>query len=538
MHMYIFAVLLLGIVVFIHELGHFLFAKLFNVKVLAFSLGFGKPIVKWKKGDTEYRISMIPLGGYVKMLGEGPAAEQAITEEEIPFSYSHKVWWQKIIIAAAGAVFNIISAFFVFILISFYNYTAPASVVEFVNPGSPAYIAGIEEGDIITEISGKPVSVWEDIHSRMSRLGPKDGKCPEIEIKVQKVFTGKTESYRVTPDIGSYSNLFGEPVARCEIGVARLPKNAAVAFTKEVPPFKNGDIIKSVNGVEIDRFYQLKHVMKKPFSSVKVLRGEKTITLEFSPDDTANINGKMIHAGTMISKIDDDSFSRDAGFLEGDIIRSINGREVHFPYQFYSILRNLKENESAEVEFIRDHSIQTITFSPSVTEEDNRYTGLKDRRVSWGAYFSFDYEIPEVMARRISPFAYTFKYAADQTIEVTETTLKGFVYLITGKLPAKSIGGPIMIFDISKKAAEAGFKHFLFVLAVISINLGIINLFPVPILDGGHIVMYAFEGISGKTIPLSVKEKMLTVGLVLLLMLMAFAIFNDFSRYISVFMGI
>jgi regulator of sigma E protease len=182
--------------------------------------------------------------------------------------------------------------------------------------------------------------------------------------------------------------------------------------------------------------------------------------------------------------------------------------------------------------------VQTITFSPSVTEEDNKYTGLKDKKVSWGAYFSFDYEVPEIMALRDTPFIYTFSFAVDQTIEVTETTLKGFVYLITGKLSAKSIGGPIMIFDISKKAAEAGMKHFLFVLAVISINLGIINLFPVPILDGGHIVMYTFEGITKRKIPLPVKEKIMTVGLVLLLMLMAFAIFNDFSRYLSVFSGI
>jgi regulator of sigma E protease len=102
-------------------------------------------------------------------------------------------------------------------------------------------------------------------------------------------------------------------------------------------------------------------------------------------------------------------------------------------------------------------------------------------------------------------------------------------------MSAKSLGGPIMIFDISKKAAEAGLKHFLFILAVISINLGIINLFPVPILDGGYIVMYTIEGIVRKQIPVSIKEKMLTAGLVMLLLLMAFAIFNDFSRYISIF---
>jgi regulator of sigma E protease len=538
MYMYLFAVLLLGIVVFIHELGHFLFAKLFNVKVLAFSLGFGKPLLKWKKGDTEYRISMIPLGGYVKMLGEGPAAEQAVREDEMPFSYSHKVWWQKVIIAFAGAFFNIVSAFIVFLLISFYNYTAPAPVIEFVEPGGPAYVAGVMEGDTVTEISGRQISVWEDIQNAMMKSGPVGGECPEIEVTVKKAFTGTLEKYSIKPNKGSYNNLFDEKVARCEIGIARLPKNPAVAFVGEVPLFQNGDIIRSVDSKTVSRFYELSPLFGEPFEKVSVLRGKIIVELDFSEEDTSEIAEKMIHAGTMISKIDDDSFSQTAGFLKGDIIRSINGKDIFLPYQFYSELRNLKENDTAEVAFIRNNTGETISFKPIVTESDNKYTGLKDRRVSWGAYFSFDYDVPEVMAKRSYPLVYTFRFAIDQTVEVTETTLKGFAYLITGKLSTKSIGGPIMIFDISKKAAEAGLKHFLFVLAVISINLGIINLFPVPILDGGHIVMYTFEGLTRKTIPLAVKEKMLTAGLVLLLMLMAFAIFNDFSRYISVFMGI
>jgi len=538
MHMYLFAVLLLGIVVFIHELGHFIFAKLFGVKVLAFSLGFGKPLIKWKKGDTEYRISMIPLGGYVKMLGEGPTAEQSVKEDEIPYSFSHKVWWQKVIIAFAGAGFNIISAFFVFILISFYNYTAPAPIIEFIEPGGPAYLSGLAEGDTITEISGRKISVWEDIQSTMTKLGPLKGACPEIEIKAKKGFTGKVENYTLKPNIGYYFNLFNEKVDRCEIGIARLPKNPAVAFTESVPLFHNGDIVKSVDGTSVTRFYEVVPLFSKPFKKVTVLRGKNILELDFSFEEISGINQIMIHAGTMISKIDDDAFSKSVGFLEGDIIRTINTKEIFLPYQFYSELRKLKEEDTAEVTFIRNGVEEKIEFSPIVTESDNKYTGLKDRRVSWGAYFSFDYDIPEVMAKRADPLFYTFNYAIEQTIEVTHTTLVGFAYLVSGKLSAKSIGGPIMIFDISKKAAEAGLKHFLFVLAVISINLGIINLFPVPILDGGHIIMYSFEGLTRKTIPLSVKEKMLTAGLILLLMLMAFAIFNDFSRYISVFTGV
>ena len=129
------------------------------------------------------------------------------------------------------------------------------------------------------------------------------------------------------------------------------------------------------------------------------------------------------------------------------------------------------------------------------------------------------------------------RYAVKETVEIISTTFKGFAYMVSGKLSAKGLGGPIMIFDISKRAAEAGFKYFLMMMAMISINLGIINLFPIPVLDGGYVVIYGIEGISGKTIPQKIKERALMVGLVLLSLLMVFAVFNDFARYIPMFFG-
>jgi regulator of sigma E protease len=532
MFMYIFGVILLGIVVFIHELGHFIFAKLFNVEVTAFSIGFGKPVLKWKKGDTEYRLSIIPLGGYVKMTGETPNDERELTEEEKAVSYSHKKWWQKVTIAFAGPFFNIVLAVFVFFIVSFYEHTAPAPVIEYLAPDGAAAKAGIEEGDTIISIDGSEVHVWEDISLNLNN---DSGTCPATNVSVKKYGSEKIVKYTVKPKVGTYQDNFNETQKRCEIGIARLPRDTFIALNSEVEGLQTGDKILSVNGTEVDRFYKLIHSLKNPVSSIKILRNAKEQSVKF--DKATDLNSKLIYGGMIIREVEKGSFSEKSGFIKGDTVLSVNGKNTTIPYQFYSELASLKEGDSATVNIIRDTKPETITFKISIEEKDNVFTGMKDRRVKWGAKFNFDYNIPEVLANRADPMLFSVGYSFGKTWEMIEMTFKGFWYLVSGKMSAKSLGGPIMIFDISKRAAEAGMKHFLFILAVISINLGIINLFPVPILDGGHIVMYTFEGVSGKKIPISVKEKILTVGFVLLMMLMAFAIFNDFSRYISIFTG-
>jgi len=530
MHMYLFAVLLLGIVVFIHELGHFLFARLFGVRVLAFSLGFGKPIVKWKKGDTEYRISLIPLGGYVKMLGESPDDEKALEADEYAHAYSHKLWWQKVIIAFAGPFFNIVLAFFVFVVVSFFEYSAPASVVEYVEPGGAAFDAGIEEGDRITAINGNPVHVWEDIQISMAS-SLKERKCVKTEITVNRP-DGTVKTFAIIPRTGTYTDVFNEEIERCEIGIARLPRDPSIALLNEFNGLQSGDIILSIDGVTVSRFYEIEKRLQEPFTKLNIKRDGTEMEAAFESDAAPS----FVHGGLIISKVEDGSFSDSVGIKAGDIITAVNGNKITIPYQFYGFMRKLSEGDEVTISVVRNGEQQEIGFKASFEEKENELTGLKDRNIRWGAAFAFSYNTPEIYAKRAQPAVFTAKYAASQTYGMIAMTLKGFWYLVTGKMSAKSLGGPIMIFDISKKAAQAGAKHFLFILAVISINLGIINLFPVPILDGGYIVMYTVEGIVRKQIPVSIKEKMLTAGMVMLLLLMAFAIFNDFSRYISIFM--
>ena len=532
MYKYLFGIVLLGIVVLVHEFGHFLFARIFGVRVEIFSIGFGKPLFKKKSGDTEYRISLVPLGGYVKMLGESTADAAEVAENEIQYSFSGKKWWQKVLIVSAGPFFNLIFAFVVFVFVSFFMFSAPASVLEFVSPDGAACAAGISDGDKMVELNGEPVAVWEDI-SITSMPVSDDGTCREINVKVEKAFTKEIKAYTFHPKAGTYKNMLGEEKKRCEIGVVRAPREAKIALLKKFEGLKNGDLALSVDGKPVNRFYELAAALEKPFKTMKILRENKEITVDF-PENMPE-KPEIVYGGMVVSKVDEGSYSEKVGVKKGDLIVAVDNEKVTAPFQFYAKMGKLKEGERVKLSIIRDFEPQDIEFTASFDEKEDEMTGLQRKRMNWGADFDYDFDLPEVYARRNNLFTFPIRFAAKEMTEIISTTFKGFAYMISGKLSAKGLGGPIMIFDISKRAADAGFRYFLMMMAMISINLGIINLFPIPVLDGGYVVIYGFEGITGKVIPQKIKERALTVGLVLLSLLMVFAIFNDFTRYIPMF---
>ena len=550
MYMYLFGIILLGVVVLVHEFGHFLFARIFGVRVEVFSIGFGKPLFKKKSGDTEYRISMVPLGGYVKMLGESTSEGNDIEEKDLPFAFSSKKWWQKVIIVCAGPVFNLIFAFFVLMVVACFMFSAPSSVLEFVSSDGAAYAAGISDGDRILKINGEDIAVWDDIPSVLAPMG-ESGKCESVTVEVEKAFTKEVKTYSVSPKKGSYTDPFGDTHERCELGVVRAPREPRIFLLKEFAGLENGDLILSVDGEKIERYYELIERIKKPFKKMDVLRGGKEISVDFSEksagksageggENNAEINSEKLetaYGGLVIDSVEKGSYSEKVGVKKGDFITAVNGAEVTAPFQFYSIMTKLREGENVKLSIIRDGEPQTIEFTASFDEEENEMTGVRDKRMNWGAVFDYDPDVKEFYAQRNNILTFPVRYAVKEMIDVIGATFKGFAYMISGKLSAKGLGGPIMIFDISKRAAEAGLRYFLAIMAMISINLGLINLFPIPVLDGGYVVIYGLEGILRRTIPQKIKERALMVGLVLLCALMIFAVFNDFARYIPMFLN-
>ncbi|MBP5435089.1 RIP metalloprotease RseP [bacterium] len=530
---YLFGVLLLGIVVLVHEFGHFIVARLCGVRVEVFSIGFGKALCKLKRGDTEYRISLVPLGGYVKMSGENPSEQEENEDKNIDpdLLFSHKKWWQKVCIVFAGPLFNILFTAVVLFVVSFFRLTAPSSLIEHVDPNGPAAAAGMVDGDIIVKMGNHEIKVWEDITPPLTEL-LENGECREIPVVVNR--DGKLITLNVHPQTDTYKDDFGEEQVRCVLGVVRAPADATIVNLNNYPNLKNGDKILSVDGIEIDRFYKLKKLVEKPFREMKLIRDGKEMTVKFDQEGEFK-KPELLHGGLIVSSVKKDGYTEKVGIRTGDAVLGINGIEITAPFKFYSEMKKLSSGDPVKLEILRDGERRNIDFTLESETKTDEMTGIASQRINWDAQFAFSYDVPEVMARRGNPVGYVFKYAATETAKMFLLTVKGFWYMISGKLSVKSVGGPIMIFDITKRAAELGADYFLYIMAVISINLGIINLMPIPVMDGGYVVIYTIEGIRRKSISPKLLQRLLTAGMVILFALMALAMTNDISRFFNVF---
>ena len=347
------ATVLLGVLIFVHELGHFILAKLSGVRVLKFSLGFGPKLIGKKIGETEYLISMLPLGGYVKPLGEAP--DEVIAESDKPFALNNQSVPKRFAILAAGSVFNLIFAFFLFSGIYMAGMPMLTTRIGSVLEDSPALRAGLHEGDLIESIDGAPVELWDELSQIIEK-----SQGRQLKLGVRR---GDAQlALSVTPQATDSKNLLGEPVQAFKIGV--------------------------------------------------------------SP----------------------------AGGEEGQIIKR---------------------------------------YSPVIAI----WKGLED------------------------------------TAKWSKLTLQGMGVLLKSPVERrKDIGGPLLIGKLAGDFARVGFQSFLLLMAMISVNLGVLNLLPVPILDGGHLFFLIIEAIKGSPVSVKMMEAAQQVGLVLLLSLMAFVFYNDITR--------
>lgn len=346
-------IVVLGILIFFHELGHFIVARLFGVKVEKFSLGFGPRLLGKTIGDTDYRISAVPLGGYVKMTGEDPGTE--IDPADIPHSFTHQHVAKRMLIVGAGPVFNILLAMILIILIYWISgsYILKPTVGK-VMANSPAQHQGLKSGDEITAINGKRVKSWDEMAQRISH-----SKGRALTLSVLR--RDRTLTIRIKAQLQSTHDIFGEKVRRYLIGIA--PGTA----TYQVPL---GPVAAVTDGVA-------------------------------------------------------------------------------------------------------------------------------------------------------------------QTYTIAKLTILSIVKMISGRLPGNTLGGPILIAQMAGKQARAGAGDFFFFIALLSVNLGIINLFPIPVLDGGHLLFFSIEAIRGRPLTVRVREISQQIGIVLLLFLMIYVFYNDISRLIQ-----
>ncbi|HUH67318.1 MAG TPA: RIP metalloprotease RseP [Syntrophales bacterium] len=343
-------IILLGILIFAHEFGHFLVAKYSGVGVIKFSLGFGPKIIGRKIGETEYRISLIPLGGYVKLLGESESEQ--LPEEDEKRSFFKQPVWKRAMIVAAGPVFNVLLAILIFAVVYMSGVPTLTTYIGAVQDGSPAFEAGIRAGDSITAIDGKEITRWESLAETITK-----SKGRELRVTIAR--GNETKEIVLTPRLYNTKNIFGEDIQSYKIGVSPSPDHAAV--------------------------------------------------------------------------------------------------------------------------------------------------------------------------ERMNPFS-AFWMSLKQTWFISKLTVLSIVKIFEGVVSPRTLGGPIMIAQIAGTQVKEGIVPFVLFMALLSINLAILNILPIPILDGGHLFFFLIEAITGREINIKWREMAQQVGLVVIVILMIFVIIMDIER--------
>ena len=417
----------LGVLIFVHELGHFMAARRVGVRVLTFSLGFGPKILKVKRGDTEYCISAVPLGGYVKMAGESPEDARSGAPDE----FMSKTKWERFQILIMGPVMNIALAVVVLAVVLAQGAEVPAyedksPLVGAVEKGSVAERAGLQRGDRLLTVAGDDVPTWRDVEVAVGTRANRD-----IPITFDR--GGRTQSVTVRPTAqGKYQ--IGD------IGV--LP-----------------DVSPSVRSVV--------------------------------PGDPAD----------------------RAGVKAADVVVAVDGERVIFARH---LAEAISRNGGRQIELLIRRGADELRLP--VTPEQRGDRGLIGVSIS-----------EETRTFKPGPLE-AVRLSVEQNIASSGLIFRTLGGLFTGATSVRQLQGPVGIAQLSGESAQAGWVSLLSLMAVISLNLGLLNLMPVPVLDGGHILIMALEGVARRDFSMQVKEKMLLAGFVVLMMLMVTVIYNDLTR--------
>ena len=426
-------IFVLGVMILIHELGHFLAAKYFGIRVHVFSFGFGPRLFGFKHGDTDYRVCALPLGGYVKMAGEQAADETTGSDDE----FQSKPRWQRFVVAIMGPAMNVFLAVFLLTGLYMYRYEKPAyqegpAVIGFVEEDSPAASAGIQEGDMITAINNRENLNWQD-----------------IEILV-----------------------VSNPDQTMEVTVARNGE----PLTRTVTPVSQGRTRLGSAG--------------------------------WFPSMPAEL--QAVEPGLP---------GYDAGLRAGDVITAINGDPVRF-WPKVSELIQANEGEVLDIAYTRDGREQATRLTPV------RTTAQGDPEARWRIGVAFH---TQVITRQL-----TLGDAFSQSVS-TNVRFAGLIFEFVGKIfrsemSARTLEGPIGIARLSGQAARQSWTDLLSLMAAISLNLGIFNLFPIPVLDGGVILLLLIEGTIRRDLSRQFKERVTQVGFAALMLLAVFVIYNDIVK--------
>jgi regulator of sigma E protease len=544
-------VLMLGPLIFIHELGHFLAAKLFDVKVLRFSLGFGPAIGigRWKlafrRGETEYVAAWFPLGGYVKMVGEnpepaaegeqGPDPEEILAPGEEHRAFNRKPVWQRLVILFAGPGMNLLLPVLIFAAVLAVGMPRPAPVVGLVEPESPAERAGLRVGDRIETIAGEPVRWWDDLDEAIrTRAGQtvalrvaRGGEALDLSLPVEA--RAGLDPYGSAAEVG-FAGL-GHGRLAAVVGV--VDANAPATRTE----LRSGDVVREVDGEPVEDWNQFAaRYAAASGESVRLVvervgaEGGEPQRVELAVPALGGVEALgVVPATVLIAQVQPGTPAERGGLAGGDLIVAVDGRPVGSFASFSELVR-AGGGKPLDIVYARAGERREVRITPERMEADTGL-GIPEERFLIGISAPQAMAVPGEMGvdRERNPLA-AVPRAVGMTVDLTKTFLGGFARIASGEVSRKQLAGPIGIARIANSAIERGWLAYLSTLVLISINLGILNLLPIPVLDGGQALLITLEGIKRSPLSLRTREIVQQVGVTFLVMLMALAFWNDLSR--------
>lgn len=515
-------ILFLGPLVFFHELGHFLFARFFGVRVEVFSIGFGPKIFKFKRGDTEYAVSLIPLGGYVKMYGDDPLNRDQIPASERKNSFTFKGKWARFWIVMGGPLANLIMAYFIFLSLLLTGEKMPELKVGVLPQTSQFYSLGIRSGDIIKKVNGREVFNPTDILLEADDLIKTISvNRLEEELKVTLNLTG--ESF--FEEFGKYPPTLREPIIVNNNGevFAITLKQGEVNWGASIDQIRQ-----SWNKNKTYFYYPVNinnKTNKKDEKFKVVYETEGTLAFEsFKSFDIGLSKNGFRTLDLKIKSINLKSPADKAGLKSSDVIISLEGKDI---YSFEDLRGTLQKinKDKVSLGIWRKGNIQKVEIQPEVQNINGQAVKLI------GVYSGGLFQPLKFIKTKPKSFGDAAIIAVRRTWETVLKTVDGFKKLVTAEVSFKTIGGPLAIGKVASDSFGISLSYFFQLMALISVNLGIINLFPIPVLDGGHIMFIFLEILNGGPVSRRKMEIAQQVGLSLLLMLMVGAIFNDVSRF-------
>lgn len=550
----LYFVLLTSALIFIHESGHFVAAKTFGVKVITFSIGFGPKILRLRGRETEYCLALLPFGGFVNMLEETKGTE-AIVPEDRKRTFESQALWKRVVIVLAGPAMNVLFPIVLYASVFMGDRLLLPPTIGVAAPGKPA--AGkLMAGDRVLAVDGAPVASFMDIQRRVAvRAGQ------PVHFEVDR--DGKTVGVDVTPVDDVTTNELDVEEHVGKIGIAASFPQATVGIPRiDSPAYRAGlrsfDRVTAVNGRPVDRFVDLVAILAQNHGETLVVAylrpvpaqvagglcdiavmepGVATLTptLGDGPaplDEDAREKDVLLRTGIeppdmYVSYVPEESSEWKAGLRAGDRITKLDGQEQSY-WQSMEDQLVRGASEMHELAWTRDGVPMAGRFQLRKEQWEDEYAQHYERFV-----FRTTNWVP-VAADQLVPNPHRFFYAIERGLEETANVARfigvGLVRLLEGRVSLSAVSGPITMYDVAGQAGAKGTTYFIWAMAVISINLGLVNLLPIPVLDGGHLFFLAVEAIQKRPLSLRAREVSSLVGMSILVLLMLLAFKNDVER--------